>query len=193
MHDPALNTGEQNVSVHFPRHFLHPDGSTGSSTYYDSKPDWYSATVPRLAIPTDIVGTHIFTATSAPLEYPMPESPASNFQEWVQHLPLAEKRLISTVYFSVSDAEQTLIQYLQLECTVFKGTDRGKKHHRGSFSWIICSPAGHKQLVLNAAGPRSTRCQSSSRSEAVWAVSAMSPIFKTLFQSGRLSIMRTFS
>jgi hypothetical protein len=164
--DPANDTGERHISVHFPRQFVHANGYTGSGTFYDSQPDWYSATVPRLATPTDIEGTHIFTATSALTDYPLPGSPATTFQEWVQRLPAAEHRLISSVYFSTSDAEHTLIQYLQLECTVLIGTDGGKKHHRGSFSWIICSP-GQEQLVLNA-GPVDgwTRCQSSLRSEA---------------------------
>lgn len=42
----------------------------------------------------------------------------------------------------------------------------GKRHHNGSFSWIICSP-GREKLVLNA-GPVDGwhRCQSLLRSEA---------------------------
>ena len=88
--DPARETGDRQVSVHFPRQFIHSDGSIGTSTFYDSHPDWYSATVPRLATPTDIAGNYIFTATSAPMGYPIPASPASNFQEWIQRLPTAE-------------------------------------------------------------------------------------------------------
>ena len=49
------------------------------------------------------------------------------------------------------DAEFLLLQYMQMECTLFIGTDGGKIHHSGSYSWIICSP-GQEQLCLNA-GP----------------------------------------
>jgi hypothetical protein len=183
---------DRQVSVHFPRQFMHSDGSIGTSTFYDSHPDWYLATVPRLATPTDIAGNYIFTATSASMEYPLPASPASNFQEWIQRLPPAEKRLISSVYFSISDAEQTLLQYLQLECAVFIGTDGGKKHHRGSFSWIICSP-GREQLVLNS-GPVDgwTRCQSFLvRSEAT-ALSSVTLYLDELAVFHSLSIRCTF-
>ena len=59
-----------------------------------------------------------------------------------------------------------LLQYLQLDCTLFIGTDGGKRHHNGSYSWILCSP-GRKQLCLNA-GPVDGwfKCQSPLRSEA---------------------------
>ena len=122
----------------------------------------------------------------------MPESHASNYQEWVQRLPLAEKCLISTVYFSISDAEQTLIQYLQLECTVFIGTDGGKKHHRGSFSWIICSQ-GRKQLVLNA-GPvdRWMQCQRSLRTSEATALTSVTLYLDELAVFHSLNIRCTF-
>jgi hypothetical protein len=49
---------------------------------------------------------------------------------------------------------------------VFIGTDGGKKHHSGFFSWIVCSQ-GRAQLVLNT-GPEDgwMQCQRSLRSEA---------------------------
>lgn len=58
------------------------------------------------------------------------------------------------------------MQYLQLDCTIFIGTDGGKRQHRGSFSWIICSP-GRELLILNA-GPVDGwhKCQTSLQSEA---------------------------
>ena len=65
------------------------------------------------------------------------------------------------------DAEFLLIQYMQLPCTIYIGTDGGKQHHSGSYSWIICSP-GREQLCLNAAPvDRWFKCQNSLRSEAV--------------------------
>ena len=58
------------------------------------------------------------------------------------------------------------MQYLQVPCQIFIGTDGGLKHHNGSFSWLIYSPAREK-LVLNS-GPVDGwhKCQSSLRSEA---------------------------
>ena len=88
------------------------------------------------------------------------------FAEWVRQLPPAENRLLSAVYFAECDAEEILVQYLQLDCTLFIGTDGGKRHHNGLFSWIIYSP-GEEQLILNA-GPVDGwhKCQNSLRSEA---------------------------
>ncbi len=59
-----------------------------------------------------------------------------------------------------------LVQYLQLDCTVYVGTDGGKKEANGSFSWVICSPE-QEHLIQNS-GPVDGwhRCQSSLRSEA---------------------------
>ena len=92
--------------------------------------------------------------------------PATTFQEWIQQLPPAEKRLIADHTFAECDAEQALLQYLQLPCTLLVGTDGGKKHHAGSFSWILCAPS-KEQLILNS-GPADGwhRCHSSLRSEA---------------------------
>jgi hypothetical protein len=46
--NPHQSTGEREVAVHFPQQFVHLDGTAGTSTFYDSTPDWYSSTVPRL-------------------------------------------------------------------------------------------------------------------------------------------------
>jgi hypothetical protein len=59
--------------------------------------------------------------------------------------------MLLSVNFAQCDAEYLLLQYLQLDCTLFIGTDGGKRHHNGSYSWILCSP-GREQLCLNA-GP----------------------------------------
>lgn len=143
---------ERHIAVHFPRR-LDPLDAT-SAIYYDTKPDWYTATLSSQAIPTDIVGCHIFTATSSSISYDTIPPPATSFHEWIQQLPPAERRLISSHYFDECDAEQAaLLQYLQIPCTLLIGTDGGKRHHSGSFSWILCS-LGHEKLVLNA-GPAS--------------------------------------
>ncbi len=157
-HDPFKTTGNRYVAVHFP----HPLAST---MYYDQKPDWYSATLPRLAIPADIAGDQIFLATYAAWQVSEIAPAITSFSACLNQLPPAEKRLVSSVFFAVSDAETVLVQYLKLACTVYIGTDGGKKDMCGSFSWVICSP-GHEQLVLNA-GPVDGwhKCHSSRQSE----------------------------
>ena len=105
-----------------------------SCTFCDALNDWYTATIPRMAIPTDLTGEKIFLATFSAVEYDLiPPSPRS-FAAWINQLPPAEHRLLASVYFAACDAEQVLVQYLQLDCTVFIGTDGGKRLHSGSFS-----------------------------------------------------------
>ena len=41
------------------------------------------------------------------------------------------------------------IHYLQIDCTVYIGTDGGKREHGDFFLWIICSP-GQERLVFNS-------------------------------------------
>ena len=166
--DPYVPRGKasngRHISVHFPRHLLSHDDA--SPVYYDAKPDWYSATIPALATPAEIEGCHIFTASTAPRKSESIPPPARSFQDWIQQLPPAERRLIEHHYFEDCDAENALVQYLQLKCTLIIGTDGGKRENNGSFSWILCSP-GEEKLILNA-GPVDgwSRCQSSLRSEA---------------------------
>jgi hypothetical protein len=166
--DPTIPRGNasdaRHISVHFPRHLVPTD--TTSGIYYETTPDWYTATIPFRATPTDIEGCHIFKATSSTRTFESIPEPAGSFQDWIQQLPPAERRLISSHYFAECDAEKVLLQYLQIQCTLLIGTDGGKRYHSGSFSWIICSPS-QEQLVLNA-GPVDGwhRCQSSLRSEA---------------------------
>ena len=164
--DPHHNHGERQVSIHFPQHLVTSDGVSVSRNFFDPKPDWFATHVPKLAVPADLEGEHIFTATYAAQNYPLIAAPADTFAEWVHQLPSAEKRLLSAVYFAECDAEEILVQYLQLDCTLFIGTDGGKRLHNGSFSWIIYSP-GEEQLILNA-GPVDGwhKCQNSHRSEA---------------------------
>ena len=153
---------ERHIAVYFPRQ-LAPTTSN-FAIYYDAKPDWYTAT-PSQTTPADLTGCHIFTAVSSSNSYDRIPAPASSFHEWIQQLPQAERRLISSHYFAECDAEHALVQYLQIPFTLFIGTDGGKRYHNGSFSWILCSPA-HEKLVLNA-GPVDGwhKCQSSLRSE----------------------------
>ena len=164
--DPTSDSCERQVAIHSPKHLINSKNDMLSTTIYDSMPDWYSATVPMLAIPMDIAGEQIFTSQYADVDYPMIPEPASTFQEWLGQLPVAEKRLVSSVSFDSCDAESVLVQYLQVPCQIFIGTDGGLKHHNGSFSWLIYSPAREK-LVLNS-GPVDGwhKCQSSLRSEA---------------------------
>jgi hypothetical protein len=162
--DPYNRTGDRDIEVHFPQHFFLPHGHDGSGTFYDSKPDWYSATIPRLAVPTDITGCQIFKASSHTVSFPCQDKPATSFQGWCTQLPDAEKRLLSTVSFAICDGEELLIQYLQIACTMYIGTYGTTKDHHGAFSWIISSP-GKEQLVQNA-GPVDgwSKCQSTLRS-----------------------------
>ena len=80
--------------------------------------------------------------------------------------------MVTSIYFDMCDAEFLLTQYMQLPCTIYIGTDGGKRHHSGSFAWIICSP-GKEKLCLNA-GPVDGwfKCQNSLRSDAAALVSA---------------------
>ena len=58
--DPHVNSGERSVSVHYPQHLAHTNGQPASCIFYDAIPDWYTATIPRMAIPTDLTGTNFF-------------------------------------------------------------------------------------------------------------------------------------
>jgi hypothetical protein len=49
-------------------------------------------------------------------------------------LPPAEQRLLCFITFVVCNAEKALVQYLQLDCTIYIRTDGGKRAHGGSFS-----------------------------------------------------------
>lgn len=170
--NPHHRTGNCDVAIHFPQQFLRPDGTASSSTFYDSNPDWYSATVPHFAAPTDVTGCYILHASASSVSFPSLSAEATTFQEWMQQLPEAELRLLSTISLSACDAEQTLLQYLQLECTLYIGTSGGRQNHQGSFSWITCTP-GKEQLVVNS-GPVDGwhKCQSSLRS-AVTAIASV--------------------
>ncbi len=162
--DPHNNCGKRCVALHYPHTFVHSDGTPASGTFYEATPDWYTATTPRLAIPTDITGNQIFLTTHSVLQYPSIPAPADTFATWVSQLPPGERRLLSYVSFAKCNSEEVLVQYLQLDCTLFIGTDGGKRHHSGSFSWIICSP-GREHLVTNS-GPVDGwhRCKTSLRS-----------------------------
>ena len=115
------------IGVHLPQHIELSDGSQSTMVIYDSEPDRFVSTMPVHATPADISGCNIFTVTSASSTYPNPLVLATTFAEWVQRLPPAEKQMIDThYYFEVCDAEQTLVQYLQVERTLLIGTDGGK-------------------------------------------------------------------
>ena len=192
--NPTIPHGQachaRHISVHFPRR-LPATVASNSLVYYDNVPDWYTATIPALASPTDITGCHVFTTTHASTNFPSIAPPASTFPEWTLHLPAAERRLLASPQLEACDAEQTLIQYLQIECTLLIGTDGGKKETHGSFAWIICSPCKEK-LILNS-GPVDGwfKCQSSLRSEAA-ALASLTLYLDELTEFHQVTIRCTF-
>jgi hypothetical protein len=149
--DPHHHHGERQVSVHFPKHLVTLSGTSASCNFFDPKPDWFVYQAPQLAVPADLEGENIFTATYSKQSYHIVPEPADAFSAWLFKLPPAEQWLLSSVPFTECDAEEILVQYLQLDCTLFIGTDGRKRHHIDSFSWIIYS-LGEEQLILNS-GP----------------------------------------
>jgi hypothetical protein len=145
-HDPMTNSGERRFAVHFPRQIVLSNGS--HHEYFTNPPDWYSATLPASATPADLTGNHIFQATFATVQYEEILPPPDTFGHWIAELPPAEKRVMSSVFYVMCDAQHLLLQYLQLDCTLYIGTDGGKKHHSGSFSWILCSPGREKWYAM---------------------------------------------
>jgi hypothetical protein len=125
--DPTNRSGKRQFSVHLNHHLAHPNGTSTNCAFYNAKPGWYTATIPRLAAPTDITGDQIFIATSSTVSFPSIPSPVWTFSDWKKQLPPAEQRLLASVSFADCDAEQALVQYLQVECTLFIGTDGGKR------------------------------------------------------------------
>jgi hypothetical protein len=90
--DPHNDCGKRCVALHYPHTFVHSDGTPESGTFYDATPDWYTATTPRFAIPTDITGDQIFLTTHSVLQHPSIPAPADTFAIWVSQLPPAERR-----------------------------------------------------------------------------------------------------
>ena len=66
----------------------------------------YSATLPALAVPADLTGTHIFQATSATVQYDELLPPPDHFCQWIDELPPAEKRVLSSVFYVMCDASE---------------------------------------------------------------------------------------
>jgi hypothetical protein len=119
-------------------------------------------------------GSQIFTVSHALLNFSLIAEPAETFEESLTQLLPAEKCLLqNVVFYEVCDAETVLVQYLQVPCTVFIGTDGGNKDSNRSFSWVIGSP-GQEKLVHNS-GPVDgwRRRQSSLRSKAMAISSVM--------------------
>ena len=179
----------RHILVHFPRQLVLT--SATPTVYYDDQPDWYTATIPSQATPADLTGCTAYQVTTSRNKFASIPSPTASFQEWIQQMPPAECRLISSHYFAECYAEQARIQYLQLPCTLLIGTDGGKRHHSGSFSWILCSPA-HEQRVLNA-GPVDGWhcCQSSLQSEAA-AIASLTLYIDELATYHQVDICCTF-
>ena len=132
--DPDVDSGERAVAVHFAKFLELSVGSRSKTAHYEELPNWYTATTPVLAIPADLTGQQLHTASYATNEYVLSPAAPKTFQEWLAKLPMAERRMLSLITFDMCDAEALLIQYIQVECTLFIGIDGGKRHHSGIFS-----------------------------------------------------------
>jgi hypothetical protein len=131
------------VSVHHPEAL----STTTLKTIFNAKPSTHSATVPRLAVPADVRGNQVYTAEIKSLRYPAIQPSPKTFKEWCGQLPPAIERLLHFITYKCE--EEKLLKYLQLACTIYIGTDGGKREQGGSFLWIICSP-DRETMVANA-------------------------------------------
>ena len=124
--DPAHDSGERKVAMYFPRQLALANGTYRE--YYTEPPDWYAATVPALAVPSDLSGDQIYTASCASLSYDSVKafSPSSDLGAWITELPPAERRLLSSISYDTCNAMHLLRQYLSLDCTLYVGTDGGE-------------------------------------------------------------------
>ena len=77
--DPHMESGERSVALHFPQQFDHADTKIEPQSFYDSTPDWYTATIPRLASPTDITGDQIYLTTYSESRQPSIPAAAATF------------------------------------------------------------------------------------------------------------------
>ena len=112
---------------------------TTAHTHFKSTPDWYSASIPCLAVPTDISGSRIFHGTSSQLAFFCIASSGSLRLGTYPTTPCSGKPT-PLIYLQWGERCQTsfvAIFATWMQC--FDGTDDRKKHHHGSFSWIICS------------------------------------------------------
>ena len=170
-HDISL--GERCVAIHFPHQPSIPNEQ--NITMYDIlQPDWFTAQIPKQATPVDIQGQNIVTIHGATSQWPLIQEPPTNFQQWREQLPSAEKRLLTFVTYLTADSETQIRQHLVTStATLYIGTDGGRKEGDGSFSWLICS-TNREKLVCNAGTVDGWyKCQSSYRSELTALSSAM--------------------
>ena len=117
--DPAvLDSGDRNVAVHFAKFLELSDGFRSTTAHYEERPDWYAATTPVLAIPADLTGQQLYTASHATNEYVLSPAAPQTSQQWLTKLPMAEKRMLSSITFDICDAEALLIQYIQVGITL---------------------------------------------------------------------------
>jgi hypothetical protein len=109
--DPHYDSGDRCVAIHEPHTFVHSDGTPASGKFYDAKPDWYTATIPLLAIPTGISGNQIFLTNHSVHQYNSIPAPADTFATWVSQLPPAEHHLLSSVvsFAECNSAEEVLV------------------------------------------------------------------------------------
>ena len=91
--------------------------------------------VPQLAVPADVTGSLMYTADSImSLEYPPTLPSPTTFVKWHDQLSPAEQCLLRVITFAVYNTEKALVQYLQLYCTIYIGTEGSNRAHGGSFS-----------------------------------------------------------
>jgi hypothetical protein len=94
------------VAIHFP-HQSSLASWQNIQMYDTRKPDWFAAQVPKQALPVDIQGSNIVTVHGATSQWPIIQLPSTNFQQWREQLPPAEKRLLAfTTYLKVDSETQ---------------------------------------------------------------------------------------
>lgn len=141
--DPFVARGQAEFQRHIAMHY-----SPGGNVFYDTKPAWYTATIPTQAIPVDLTGTASFKASYATSAFASLRQPLKTFKAWVKALPPAERRLLSHTFWSTSSSEAALLQYLQTPCTLHVGTRNGSgfKPGCGALAWFLFGP-DEKSLI----------------------------------------------
>jgi Reverse transcriptase (RNA-dependent DNA polymerase) len=168
-----ISLGERCVAIHFPHQPSIPN-EHNIPMYDILRPDWYAAQIPKQATPVNIQGQNIVTIHGATSQWPIIQEPPTNFLQWREQLPSAEKRLLTFVTYLTADSETQIRKHLVTStATLYIGTDGGRKEGAGSFSWLICS-TNREKLVCNSGSVDGWyKCQSSYRSELMALSSAM--------------------
>jgi hypothetical protein len=168
-----VSLGERCVAIHFP-HQPSITNEKNIQMYDILQPDWFAAHIPKQATPVDIQGLKIVNIHGSPSQWSILPPPSTTLQQWCEHLPPAEKRILAFVTHLRADSETQITQHLTTStATLYIGTDGGRKEGDGSFSWLICS-SNREKLVCNSGTVDGWyKCQSSYRSELMALSSAM--------------------